>query len=208
VIPRGHSTASGVVCEVGRLAAVLLVVSALAASGCARPAPPPVLAELPAYELVAADGSPFGSAELLGAPYVVSFFFTTCVTVCPRVMAGMRRVQDTTAAEGAPVALVSITVDPEHDDPAALRGYAIQVGADAGRWRLLTGTEERVRSVVVEAFMHPMGQRSQRPDGLFDIAHGARLLLVDGQGRLRGLYDPDEAGTDALLRALDALPGD
>jgi hypothetical protein len=34
----------------------------------------------------------------------------------------------------------------------------------------------------------------------FDIVHGEQLVLVDVQGRIRGYYTADEAGTEKLLR--------
>ena len=35
---------------------------------------------------------------------------------------------------------------------------------------------------------------------MYDITHGAKLVLVDGTGGIRGYYDIDEAGTRELLR--------
>jgi len=44
---------------------------------------------------------------------------------------------------GPEVRLVSITVDPFHDTPAALKEYAARVGAQPG-WVFLTGSERQV----------------------------------------------------------------
>lgn len=180
------------------------VAMSVLASACQRPPPPPVLKPLPAFSLTAEDGSSFGSAELAGGPYVASFFFSTCPSVCPRIIKAVGDVQR--RSPGA--RLVSITVDPATDTPAVLAAYARTHGADPARWRFLTGPEDAVRAAVVDGFMNPIGEREAREDGLFDIAHGSRLMLIDGQNRLRALYEPDAAGVEALVSALAALEGE
>ena len=40
---------------------------------------------------------------------------------------------------------------------------------------------------------------------LFDIVHGERFALVDGQGTVRGYYAADLAGIQQLLSALMTL---
>ena len=57
------------------------------------------------------------------------------------------------------VRLVSFTVDPAHDTPERLRDYARSRSLDLERWSLLTGAEPGVRSVVVDGFALPMGER-------------------------------------------------
>ena len=47
--------------------------------------------------------------------------------------------------------LLSITIDPEYDQPAILRAYGEALGADFNRWRFATGTPaeiERLRASV------------------------------------------------------------
>ncbi len=178
---------------------------AVTASGCTKPTPPPVLKVLPAFSLTAEDGTPFGSRELAGAPYVASFFFTSCPSVCPRIIRAVGDLQARLAVHAPSVRLISVTVDPETDTPAVLAAYAQSHGADPNRWRFLTGSAEAVRRTVVDGFMTPLGERDVRDDGLFDIAHGSRLMLVDGDNRLRGLYDTDPAGLDALTLGLRAI---
>src|SRR5262249_16661675 len=69
---------------------------------------------------------------------------------------------------------------------------------DPSLWVLLTGPRERVRSLAVDGFRVALGES----DAVADIAHAAKLLLVDGSGALRGVYDSDELGLDeAFWRA-------
>lgn len=174
------------------------------AISCAPPAAPEPLATLPAFELTDQRERPFGSAELAGRVWVANAFFTRCVTICPRLTSRVRALQDRLAGGPADaVRLVSVSVDPGHDTPPRLAAYAATHGADPERWRMLTGETEQVRSLLVDGFMSHVGERREIGDGLFDIAHASRLVLVDDVGRIRGTYGTDDDALDALER--DAL---
>jgi protein SCO1/2 len=182
---------------------VLLVAASLAA--CGRPEPPRVMGAIETYALTASTGEAFGSAELAGAPYVVNFFFTSCGTVCPPIMAEMGAIGDGLAARGNPTRLVSITVDPENDSPARLAEYAKKLEADPVRWSFLTGSYPLVKEVVVKRLMTHMGEAEAGPGGLVDIAHGSHALVIDAAGRLRGVHEPVAEGREDLLDTLDFL---
>lgn len=165
------------------------------------PDPPPVLGQLPEFSLVDASGAPYGSRELRGQVYVVSFFFTTCRSICPAIMSGMAKLRDGLDQRGIRgIRLVSISVDPEHDTPEVLRRYAQEFHADPSRWTLLTGDPAEVRALVVDGFKTPMDP-AFAPAGSepMDIAHTGKLVLVDGGGRVRGYYGTDDMGLDEVF---------
>ena len=163
------------------------------------PEPPPVVGHVPGWTLVADDGRAFGSADLRGSVYVVSFFFTRCTSICPTIMRGMARLQagfDERGDDG--IRLVSISVDPVHDTPEVLRGYARDLGVRPERWTLVTGDEESVRRLVVEGFKTPLGAPGDSPATPLEIAHTGKVVLVDGSGGIRGYYGTDELGLDEV----------
>jgi len=165
------------------------------------PEPPPVLGQLPEFSLVDAAGAPYGSRELRGEVYVVSFFFTTCRSICPAIMSGMAKLRDGFDQRGIHgIRLVSISVDPEHDTPEVLRRYAGQFHVDPARWVLLTGDPARVRALVVDGFKTPMDP-AIAPAGSepMDIAHTGKIVLVDGSGGIRGYYGTDDLGLDEVF---------
>jgi len=165
-----------------------------------EPDPPPVLRQLPEWRLVDQDGEAFGSADLAGEAYVASFVFTRCATVCPRLTSEVNRLQRRYREEGVEgVRIVSFSVDPEHDTPARLLGYAGSRGLDLERWSFVTGAEEAMRSVVLDGFALPMGERLDLAGGLVDVAHATRLVLVDRAGGIRGYYGSDAVGLDEVF---------
>jgi len=164
------------------------------------PEPPPVLSQLPAFTLTGIDGKPFGSEDLEGQVYVVSFFFTSCRSICPAIMKGVARLQDGFAQRNIDgIRLVSISVDPENDTPEALAAYGKALGVDPLRWTLLTGEPEAVRRLVVDGFKTPLVSPPPGGPEPIDIAHTGKLVLVDGSGRIRGYYGTDELGLDEVF---------
>jgi protein SCO1/2 len=120
----------------------------------------------------------------------------------------MKRVQDALAREGSDVAsvrMVSFTVDPEVDTPARLDRYATQYGADAARWRFVTGPTPDIQRLSVDGFQLAMGAPPEgRPQG-YNILHGEFIMLVDGSGRIRGYYRSDDDGLRKIVRDAETV---
>jgi protein SCO1 len=191
---------------VGRPLAWGLVIALIAAWPIAwalrTPLPPrlPVLGTLPPFELTAQDGGPFGSKDLAGRVWLASFIFTRCETVCPAITGQMARIQGRTRNLEPAFHLVSISVDPEFDDPDRLAAYARAHRASPRMWTFLTGPVDAVRETVVRGLHVSMEPDPERRGGE-RILHGTHLVLVDGEGRIRGYYDPDDAGlVDRVVR--------
>lgn len=190
---------------VGRPLFWILVLGALAAWplvwSLRTPVPPPapVLGAVPAFQLTDQDGRAFGSKDLAGHVWVASFIFTRCQTVCPRVTAQMARVQARTRDLEPALHLVSFSVDPEHDTPARLAAYAQANRANPRMWTFLTGPAAAVQETVEKGLRVSMGRDPNDPSPA-GISHGTHLVLVDGQGRLRGYYSSEEP--DAVDRVV------
>lgn len=74
-----------------------------------------------------------------GRKVVINFIFTSCSAICPLTMARMAQLYDKLGdIAGSDVRFYSITVDPDNDDPAALKRYAEALKLDP-KWKLLTG---------------------------------------------------------------------
>ncbi len=175
-----------------------LLFGALALDGPRQRSELPVLMPLPAFSFVDQSGKPFGSDALRGHPTAVNFIFTTCPTICPMLTRKMATVQE--RSKGTSLQLLSITVDPENDTPPMLEAFGRKFGADFGRWRFVTGPREAVERAVIDGFKIAMfrEQKPGEPD-IWDIVHGEKIVLVDGEGRIRRYYDADDAGLESLL---------
>jgi protein SCO1/2 len=93
------------------------------------PVMPPVT--VPALPLRRHDGAaPTLAAQLRGAPTAVQLMFTGCSTVCPIQGALFSALQAALLAErDAAARLLSLSIDPLADDPAALSAWLRRFGA-------------------------------------------------------------------------------
>ena len=152
--------------------ALLLVL--LFTPGCAKK-PLPVFGEVPQFELTSQQGKKFDRSQLDGHVWVADFIFTNCESSCPRMSSKMHQLQ--TATDGG-VHLVSFSVDPARDTPAALTEYGRKYAADSSRWTFLTGDPKVLDALDHDAFKL----------GNLNMDHSTRFVLIDKKGRVRGYY--------------------
>jgi len=173
--------------------ALSVTLSLLLGVGCRRPSEPlPKLGQVGAFSLLDQDGKPLGSDSLRGKVWVAAFFFSHCPTICPRITRRMRALQIEATEHGAPIQLVSFSVDPENDTPPVLRAYAKKYDADLRNWSFLTGDLQVVKATVVGGFKLALDGKPDPSAENGGIIHGAYLVLVDRDLAIRGYYRTDD----------------
>ena len=160
--------------------ALIAAVALLAA--CSRPKDLPVMGQVPQFTLTAESGEAFDSKSLDGHVWVANFVFTHCTGPCPTMSRQMRQIQ----AQSQTVRLVSFSVDPANDTPAALAAYASNFKPDHSRWRFLTGDQALLNEIALQAF------KLNSVDG--SLTHSTRFALVDRKRQIRGYYITTEDG--------------
>jgi protein SCO1/2 len=136
---------------------------------------------VPAFQLLDETGAPLTAETLRGRPTVLTFIFTRCPVpeFCPLLGQKFQELQTALArTSGDRTRLLSITLDPEHDRPEVLRGYAASLGADAQRWNFATGDAAEIRALQQRFAVH--AERSAA--GSLD--HTLATALIDPDGRV------------------------
>jgi protein SCO1/2 len=133
--------------------------------------------------------------------HLVDFIYTRCASVCQALGAEFHQAQEALRrSDGAGVGLLSVSIDPDHDDSAKLNAYARRFRVDAKWW-------------TVAAPVSPLaGRRAMRelgvvavPDGLGGFVHNGAIHVVDADGRVRGIFD--YADWPSAVAAAQALAG-
>ncbi len=135
------------------------------------------------FDLIERSGKSMTSDELLGQPYVASFFFSLCPSICVQQNQKAQILQQKFA--GQPIRLVSISCDPEVDQPEVLAEYAKKFNADPEQWLFFTGDLNYIRRVGSEMFSLPVMRRF----------HAEKFVLVDADGKVVAYYtwtDPEQ----------------
>lgn len=158
------------------------IVALMLATGLLAAAPQPTA--VPFAGFLDQSGRRFDPARLAGRPVLLNFIFAGCGTTCPRQTAELAAV-----LKGLPprlrrdLRIVSVTVDPQNDTPAALQGYATMFGAPAANWASLTGKGDAMLRLV-RAY-----QGAGAVNGRFDAGmHSTDVVLLGARGRVVRRY--------------------
>jgi len=146
------------------------------------------------------QGRPVSLAGLAGQVVLLDFIYTSCPGPCPAQTSNMRVVQRGLSDAARPyVRLVSVTIDPETDDAAALAEYAARHGADLSGWSFLTGPVAAVEDTYGR---YGIGI-SEGEDGAMD--HTLRSFVIDDRGYVVDRYRSDHFDPAAVVARLESL---
>ena len=163
-------------------------------AACDSREPLPELMPIAPFALVDQNEHPFGTDQLRGKVWIADVFFTSCPDICPLQTSQMANLQRRLPHD---VWMVSVSVDPEVDTPARMREYAARYRADTTRWAFLTGDRDAVTRATTLSLRLGMGDRTAGETN-YSIGHSSRFLLIDRNLTLRGIYDTDGDGMNAL----------
>lgn len=153
------------------------------------------------FALVDQDGRTVTEVAFNGKPTLIYFGFTYCPDVCPTSLLLMETALEKLGPDAASkVNLVFITVDPERDTPALLKGYVTNFGPT---FIGLTGTPEQV-AAVARAYRVYYQKVPGKDGGPYLMDHSSIIYLLDRNGRFVTHFTHD-AKAEAIAAAVGRL---
>ncbi len=137
-----------------------------------------------------------------GRVVLLTFVYANCPGACPLVtgkLLALHHELKRSMGGRADVQLLSVSVDPQNDTPAALAAYARQWQVHDGGWLFLTGSEAEIQAVLDAYDLW----RKKLPNGLVD--HVMRVYLIDRQGDVREIYDSRLFSVALVLQDIGTL---
>ncbi len=136
---------------------------------------------VPDVTLINQDGVRVKFGTLLNSKKVVmvDFIFTTCTTICPVLSAGFANFQRKVGQNAKDVHLVSVSIDPENDNPKKLREYLKRYDAKPG-WDFLTGSKADIEKVVKALDAYTLNKMSHLPLALLHSSADKRWVRIYG----------------------------
>ena len=137
------------------------------------------------FQLEDQSGHAFGRRDLEGEWSLLFAGFTHCPDACPATLALLARLQARLHADGHPLRVVFLSVDPERDTPEQLARYAGYFGE-----RILAATGERNE---IDALAKSLGLAYVRVPGSgehYSYDHSTAVVLIDPAARLAGYFRP------------------
>ncbi len=158
----------------------------------------------PGFALTNQAGARRTSEDYRGVVTLYSFATTRCGAPCAESLAQVERLRQSLAAtrpDGLNIALVTVSVDPEHDTPPVLAQYtAVRSAPGPVAWEWLSGDAQRTKDVVGGGFGVYYG-----PNASGQVTVDPRLFLVDGSGVIRSEYRFSAISAERILRDIDYL---
>jgi protein SCO1 len=132
------------------------------------------------------NAQPITQDTFRGKVHVANFFFTVCPSLCPKIMANMKKVQDA-FKDRSDVLIASYSVTPDRDSVPVLRAYATMRGILDNRWHLLTGDKKAIYTTARKSYFADENVGVQKGEN--DFLHTENFILVDKNLHIRGVYN-------------------
>lgn len=218
-----------------RAAAIVLALAAavVTAVGIARAAADPMQAQAPAMQFVPPAPGTYQLQRIQRVPDAVlrdardrqrrlgtltrgkvtllTFFYTYCLDEwgCPfayRTMVDLREQLDRRGHAGR-VRFVSISFDPTHDTPEALRLYGGSLGTESGlAWEFVTARSMSELLPLLQDFGQDVRvEVDARGQPTRTINHMLKLFLIDRSGIVREIYSLDYLHPAMMLNDIETL---
>lgn len=163
---------------------------------------------VPDFHFVNQEGRNIHLAQFRGEPLLITFIYSRCPLpdYCIRMSNNFAEVaktlqKDNPAAFGK-LQMLSISIDPEFDDPKVLRGYgksyAGAVDPDLKHWSFATGKPTDIRKAAEYFGLSYEKQNDQ-------IIHDLRTTLIDSDGKVADFYRGNQWRPAELASELQAL---
>jgi len=156
----------------------------------------------PAFTLGDQAGRAISLSGYRGQVVVVTFLYSTCGATCIVIAQQIRGALDELGDEHArPPAVLIVSADPAADTPARVARFLAEVSL-TGRVHYLTGSPAQLRSIWRAYRITPANSGRKAFDSF------ASVLLVDGEGRERVLFESEQLTPEGLAHDIGKLDGD
>ncbi|MGN7177089.1 SCO family protein [Paenibacillus sp. FSL R5-0490] len=132
------------------------------------------------------NGRTYSFSEFEGKYVFITFLYTSCGTVCPELEVNMSEVYKRIPEEyiGHDIQFLSISFDPERDDPKTLDTYRKAFGSDGETWRMARIPDKKELESLLDRFGVIV-----IPDEYGNFAHNSAFYLVNPKGQLIEVMD-------------------
>jgi protein SCO1/2 len=192
---------------VGFLLANMAIVAVAAVVILTRPASPPLIngvllpegRELLPFSLLDHHNQVFNNDNLKGRWHLVSYGFTTCPDICPTILSQLAIVASQLEQRGtADLRILFYTVDHRRDTVSQMASYIPFFHADfVGLTHLDDSDNPHLpfeKSLGVYAQLVPiMTPDDEAAANDYQVNHGVTLFLLNPDGELQAIFEPEEA---------------
>ncbi|GGG19033.1 SCO1 protein [Lysinibacillus alkalisoli] len=142
--------------------------------------------------------------DLKGSPWLATFLFTNCTTVCPPMTANLTEVQEALKEAGVEdYKIVAFSIDPDNDSPEVIQAYLDKYPiVDESKWHYLTGYDQ----TYIEQYAKKSFNAHVKDDVNSDqVIHTTYFHLVTPDGKAIKSYDGIDVPVEVIVEDLKTL---
>ncbi|MBO9596909.1 MAG: SCO family protein [Cohnella sp.] len=134
-------------------------------------------------------GRSYSISEFADRYVFVTFFYSSCPTVCVELERNMEQVYDRLPRSmlGKDIVFLSVSFDPDRDDPERLEKYRRFFESDGETWRMARVNDRTELDRLLEGFGVIV-----IPDDSGGFAHNSAFYLIDPAGSLVNVMDYED----------------
>ena len=155
---------------------------------------------IPDFSFTSSKGQTISKKQMKGKVFIVKFFFTSCPSICPKMINNAILLQNKFYSNPN-FEILSITIDPETDSPEVLEKYAQKKGISTEKWHFLTGEMDKIYDFANNGF-RLYAAKNEKAEGGFE--HSGLFALVDKKGHIRS-RTIEQANNQIPLKYYDGL---
>lgn len=152
------------------------------------------------YKFTDQDGKTFELKEFFGKPFIVSFIYTSCPSICPTILGNLNTaIKNEGESFGKDFNVLTISFDEANDTPERMKSYGSRWTDDFKRWRFVTADKK-----TIEALTKEFGFYYKKQGNFFD--HMNMVSIVDSKARLfSNVYGIDFKPEEVLSPLTEAI---
>lgn len=135
-----------------------------------------------------------------GKVVLLYFGYTQCPDVCPTTLAMLREALGRLGAGAAKVRVLFVSVDPQRDTAAVLKGYMRYFGSEFVGLR----GDDAALNALTRRYRVAYHREKPDPHGYYAVDHSSAIFVFDQKGQARLLAE-ESAGPTAIASDLQRL---
>lgn len=157
---------------------------------------------IPDFEYFNQDSNLISLKSIAGHIHFACFFFTSCPTICPKVMRNMTRIAEH-FEDHSNISYLCFSLDYKRDSIERLKNYYTKVGIQFKNFHLLRGKDMNDSKNLAQ---HYLSTASEDPEAAGGINHSGWILLVDKNKHIRAYADgTNDQEIDRLIKDTEGL---
>lgn len=142
--------------------------------------------QIAAFEFTDQNGQKINNETFKDKIYITNFFFTSCGSICPKMMKHMNYLQDE-LSDFDEVCFLSHTVLPEMDSVPKLKEYTTNYSINDSVWHLVTGNKADLYRLARQSYF--VEEEIGFTKDSSEFLHTEHFVLLDQSKRIRGIYN-------------------